>query len=113
MESQLELLDTISSGVEKFKNELPDAMKFHDALNEQVYRDGVLSSKNKRLQALAIALRVGCPGCITYQTKLAIDAGATKAEIVETMAVAVAMGGTTTSAWTWMVVKLLEELGKW
>jgi hypothetical protein len=43
----------------------------------------------------------------------AVAAGASKAEILEAVAVATVMGGTAVSAETWRVVKVLEELGKW
>jgi len=113
MENQLELLDEIRKCTTKFKQELPGAMAAHTAFNDEVYKDGALSHKVKRLMALAVALRIGCTGCIIYQTKVAVQAGATKAEVLEAMSVTIAMGGTPASAWSWRVVKVLEELGKW
>ncbi len=110
MESQLELLDDIREDTAKFKQELP-AMAAHTAFNDEVYKDGALSHKVKRLIALAVALRAGCTGCIIYQTKMAVEAGATKAEVLEAVSVAVAMGGTPAIGSSWRVVKVLEELG--
>jgi len=111
MESQLELLDEIRKCTTKIRQELPDAMAAQDALSDQVYKDGALSHKLKRLMALAVALRAGCTGCIIYQTKMAVENGASKAEVLEAVSVAIAMGGTTASAWSWRVVKVLGELG--
>jgi AhpD family alkylhydroperoxidase len=113
MQSQLELLDEIVDYTTKLKQELPGAMAAHTAFVDEVYKDGALSSKVKRLMALAVALRAGCTACILYQTKMAVEAGATKAEVLETMSVARAMGGTPAGGWSWRVVKILEELGKW
>ena len=113
MENQLELLDDIRECTTKFKQELPETMAAHDAFRDEVYKDGALSHKVKRLIALGIALRAGCTACIMYQTKLAVEAGATKAEVLEAVSVAVAMGGTPAIGWSWRVVKILEELGKW
>jgi len=59
MESQLELLDDIREYTTKFKQELP-AMATHTAFTDELYRDGALSHKVKRLIALGIALRAGC-----------------------------------------------------
>jgi len=42
----------------------------------------------------------------------ALDAGATKEEILETLAVEIAMTGTTGIAWSLRVIQLLDELGK-
>ena len=78
---------------------------------ETVYKDGALSVKVKRLMALAIALRLGCTNCILGQTKLALEQGATREEILETISVNVAMSGTTGFAEALRVLKLLDELG--
>jgi len=111
MKSQLELLDEIRTDTAKVRQELPVTMAAHTAFNDEVYKDGALSHKVKRLMALAVALRAGCTGCIIYQTKMAVEAGATKAEVLEAVSVAVAMGGTPAIGWSWRVVKVLEELG--
>ena len=113
MESQLELHDEIQKCRDKFQEELPEVMTAHVAFRDEVYKDGVLSHKVKRLIAVGIALRCGCPGCIIGQTKRAVEAGATKAEVLEAVSVAIAMGGTPAIGWSWRVVKTLEEMGKW
>jgi len=113
MESQSELFDEIVKGTIEFQKELPAVMAAKNTFSNEVYQDGALSLKVKRLIALGIALRAGCPPCILAQTKFAAEAGASKAEVVETVSVSAAMGGTTTSSYSWMVLKLLKELGKW
>ena len=113
MESQLELFDEIVKCTTEFQRELPSVMAAKNAFGNEVYKDGVLSLKVKRLIALGIALRAGCPPCILAQTKFAVEAGATKTEVVEAVSVAAAMGGTSTSSHSWRVYKLLKELGKW
>jgi len=113
MDSQLQYLKEVTETVAEFKKELPEAFAAQTAFNDAVYKDGALSTKIKRLMAMAIAVRVGCPGCITYQTNLALEAGATKEEVVEAASVATSMGGTSANAWVWIVVRMLKELGKW
>ena len=113
MESQLELLEEVMRCTAKFKRELPDVMAAHTDFTSEVYRDGALSHKVKRLIALGVALRAGCTECIIPQTKWAVEAGATKDEVLEAVAVAISMGGTPAFGWSWRVVKVLEELGKW
>ena len=80
---------------------------------EEAYKDGALSTKVKRMIAMAIALGAGCTNCILGQTQYALQAGATKEEILETIAVVVSIRGTTGMAESLRVVKLLQELGKW
>ena len=111
--NQLELYDETGKYRDKFYEALPGVMAAHTAFRDEVYKDGALSLKFKRLIALGIALRAGCTRCIISQTKQAVEAGATKDEVLEAVSVAIAMGGTPAVGWLWRVVKLLEELGKW
>jgi len=113
MENQINYYDETAKYRDKFDQGLPEAMTSYSTFRKEVYRDGALSLKNKRLIALAAGFMAGCTRCIIGQTKDAVKAGATKAEILETVAVAVVMGGTAVSAETWRVVKALEEMGKW
>jgi AhpD family alkylhydroperoxidase len=55
--------------------------------------DGALSSKSKQLIALGIGVTLRCDGCIAYHVHDAMRAGATRQEIMETIGVAVFMGG--------------------
>jgi AhpD family alkylhydroperoxidase len=86
-------------------------MAAYTNFRKEVYKDGALSQKVKRLIALAAGFQAGCTRCVQGQTRDALAAGATKEEILEAVAVAVVMGGTVVSAETWRVVKILEELG--
>jgi len=113
MENQLEFFDEYMQYREKFQEALPGVKAVQDAQREEVYKDGALSRKVKRLMAIAVALRAGCTPCILGQTKLAVEAGATKEEVLEAVSVAIAMGGTPALGWSWRVTKLLEELGMW
>ena len=49
--------------------------------------------KTKELIALAIGIAGRCDGCIGFHTKAAIQQGATRQEVLETIDVAVYMGG--------------------
>ena len=112
MESQLELRDGLHKQVEKCVQAMPSLMAAVRALSDEAYKDGAVSSKVKRLIALGIALSNGCTGCILAQTSQAIEAGATKDEVLEACAVAMSIGGTMAFAESLRVVKLLDELGK-
>jgi AhpD family alkylhydroperoxidase len=112
MESQLKLNDERLELVEKFKQLLPDVYTTLHGMLNVVYKDGALSNKVKRLMSLTIALRAGCTNCILAQTKRALEAGATKDEFLETIAVEVAMSGSTGIAESLRVLKQLDELGE-
>ncbi len=62
--------------------------------------------------ALGIALRAECVNCIVSQTIRALDAGASKQEMLETISVNMSMSGTTGIGESLRVLKLLDELGK-
>lgn len=55
--------------------------------------DGALTSKTKRLIALALAVGNGCEWCIALHVKGSMDAGASKDEIIEACFVSVLMAG--------------------
>lgn len=73
--------------------EIPGPMSGFGKLHEQAIADGALTMKTKELIALAIAVAVRCDGCIAYHVHDAMEAGATRADIAETIGVAVLMGG--------------------
>jgi AhpD family alkylhydroperoxidase len=52
-----------------------------------------LDTKTKELMALAIGIAIHCEGCVAYHTKMAHQHGATREEVVETVALAVYRGG--------------------
>lgn len=54
---------------------------------------GAFSAAQRELIAVAIAVSKGCEDCIVYHVDAALKHGATEAELVEVLEVAVEMGG--------------------
>lgn len=77
----------------KLARELRSPMSAFAQLNGAATADGVLSKKIKQLIALGIGVTVRCDGCIAYHVHDAVRAGATRQEIMETIGIAVLMGG--------------------
>lgn len=77
----------------RLAKELRGPMSAFAQLNGAATAAGVLSTKTKQLIALGIAITVRCDGCIAYHVHDALRAGATKQEILETIGVAILMGG--------------------
>jgi len=111
MENQIQLNEERIELLGKFGKAVPEFMAAEAKVIEVVYKEGALSSKVKRLIALAAALKVGCTNCILAQTENALNEGATKDEILETLQVLIAIGGTTGIAEPLRVIKFLDELG--
>ena len=111
VESQVELRNSIKDMFNTFCKRMPDIARAYDELPGEVYKDGVLTGKIKRLMALAASLVHGCRACMLYQTDMALDQGATVDEIFEACAVAVSLGGTMAAGETTRVVQYLHEIG--
>jgi len=111
MAHQSELHDQIGDMWDLYRKCLPEVGKAYDALPMEVYKDGALSGKVKRLMALTGALVHGCRACVLFQTDHALANGATVEEILEACAVAVSLGGTMGGGETTRVVEFLNEKG--
>lgn len=73
--------------------QIPETMQGFSELHKAAISENQLSTKVKELVALSIGIAVRCDGCIAYHVHDALEAGATKQEIAETIGVAVMMGG--------------------
>jgi AhpD family alkylhydroperoxidase len=62
-------------------------------LHKKAMEEGALSRKSKELMAVAISIAVHCEGCVAYHVPAALAAGATRPELLETIGVAILMGG--------------------
>lgn len=87
----------------------PDTMKAFSALHHAGTQEGALDKKTKELIALAIAVSAQCDGCIAYHTHDALQAGATRDEIADTLGVAVLMGGGPSMIYATHVLEAMEQ----
>ena len=110
-QNQIELKEEYSELSAKYRKLMPEVGTAYREMAEEVYKDGVLSGKIKRMMGMVAALTHGCVGCIIYQVDVAISLGATAEEILEACAVAISLGGTMSVAATTHVTKLLEDRG--
>jgi AhpD family alkylhydroperoxidase len=93
MTDYLELRDHLEASLTQLGKEIPGPMTGFARLHRKGVEDGALSSKVKELMALAISIVVGCEGCIAYHVHDAIQAGASRSELMETVGVGLFMGG--------------------
>jgi AhpD family alkylhydroperoxidase len=77
----------------KLRKQAPETMAGFGQIHEGTMKPGALSVKQKELIALGIGIGARCDGCIAFHTYEALAAGATREEIVETIAVGIMMGG--------------------
>ena len=82
-------------------------MKGFSALAGAATQSGALDKKSKELIALGIAAR--CDACISFHTQALVKLGASKAEIEETLGVAVYIGGGPSLMYAAKAVEAFEE----
>lgn len=88
-----EITQNISSNIKILKQDIPDVMQGFYGMAQAATKDGALGKKTKELVALGIAISTRCDGCIGFHMQALVKLGATKAEIEETLGMAVYMGG--------------------
>ena len=69
----------------------PEAFAGFKALDKAALAEGAIPKKYKELMAIAVALTTQCPYCIQVHRKAAVAAGASDAELAETVFVAGAL----------------------
>jgi AhpD family alkylhydroperoxidase len=111
-ENQVPIKEFITINATRFQQLLPNVGQAYETPTFEVYKDGALDSKTKRLRALSIALTHGCRGCILSQTEQALELGASVEEVLEACGVAISVGGTMAGGETSRVIQLLTELGR-
>jgi 4-carboxymuconolactone decarboxylase len=71
----------------------PDFIELLHEMDDIMVNDGALDIKTKRLMALSCVCVRMCEDCVYAQARVAKNYGATKAEILEAVQVAVLIGG--------------------
>ncbi len=88
-----DLTATINRGIMELRKAQPDAMAGFGSMAKAAMQAGELSEQTKELIALAIGVAGHCDGCIGFHAKALARLGASRASVMETLAVAVYMGG--------------------
>ncbi|MGV9668874.1 carboxymuconolactone decarboxylase family protein [Nocardia niigatensis] len=95
--------------MKRLGREMPAVMRSFGGLHTAGTGTGALAGATKELMALAIGIAVHCDGCIAYHVHDALAAGATHAEVVETIGVAVMMGGGLSVVYGCEALEALEQ----
>lgn len=87
-----ELTKALGGDLRQLRSGAPDVMKAFGALAMAAGAAKALDAKTKELIALAIAVSGRCDDCIAFHVKAAVDHGATRDEVLETLGMAIYMG---------------------
>ena len=109
MQSHTEYYDRLRVLSSKLAKEIPKSMTAFGRLHEVTMAAGALDTKAKELISLGIAITVRCNGCISYHVHDALRAGATREEIMETIGVAIVMGGGPSMVYGCEALEALEQ----
>ena len=85
--------ENLEQGLARLGREIRGPMSGFARLHRKATAEGALSSRVNEMMTLAISMVVGCEGCIASHVHDAIEAGASRDELLETIGVAVLMGG--------------------
>ncbi|WP_421723866.1 carboxymuconolactone decarboxylase family protein [Bauldia sp.] len=83
----------VSESAAALRKGIPEEMAGFAGMGKGAYAEGVLSAKVKELIALALGVASRCDGCVAYHAKRVAQLGATRDEVLETIGVAIQMGG--------------------
>ncbi len=93
----------------RLSKELPGAVSGFANLHKGAMAAGTLDAKFKELIALGIAVAIHCDDCIAYHVHDALKAGASHAEIIEALGVAIMMGGGPAAMYACEAFEALEQ----
>ena len=105
-----QFIEGFGKAMGQMKEQTPDLVSGFGGLFAKVMKDGALDVKCKELIALAVGLAAQCKPCIYLHVQKALQAGATREQILEAASVVVMMGGGPAYTNVPEVMKALDEL---
>lgn len=88
-----EVLEGLKAPSRDLRRLIPDVYAGFVAMSAAAMTPGALDAKAKELLALAVSVTKQCDGCIASHARGAARAGATDAEVAETLGVVIMMNG--------------------
>ena len=91
--SYKQITQDLNQAIATFRAAEPGPMSGFSAMAKAAMEPGVLSGIDKELIALAIGVAARCDGCLGFHVKALVRLGASREQVMETLGVAVYMGG--------------------
>ena len=88
-----EIVASLNDSVSRLHKDLPDVMSGYSKMSAAAKKSGALDVKTKELIAIAISVSNRCDGCIASHTNAAKKYGVNRNELLETLGIAIYMGG--------------------
>jgi len=93
MEDAKKFIDGFQGAIKHYYKTDKETLTAFTNLNENALQPGALDRKTKTLMCLAIGIAHGSEYCIVGRAAQAVEAGATREELLETASVGLLMGG--------------------
>ncbi len=106
-----EKLEEIKRLIGDLQKEAPEAIGAFHTFMEAVEKPGAMDTKSKELVNVGLAVAAQCEWCIALHTRGALDAGASRAEIIDAALQAVLMHGGPALMYMTPVINALDEFG--
>ena len=106
-----ELSANIRKVSESFAETNPKTLAAYRSLGAAAGESGALDLKTRELIALAVAVTTRCDGCIASHAAAAAKAGASKAELNEALATAIALNAGAAFVYSMRTLDAFQELG--
>ncbi|ALJ36789.1 carboxymuconolactone decarboxylase family protein [Azospirillum brasilense] len=82
----------MSGAVRDLRGGAPEVMKGFSAIARAALEAKALDTKTKELIALAIGVATRCDACVAFHAQAAVQQGASREEVMETLGMAIYMG---------------------
>ncbi|BFH62826.1 carboxymuconolactone decarboxylase family protein [Paenibacillus azoreducens] len=108
-----QMLNDFTGGLHELSGTHPESVNAFMNLLGTNYADGALDTKTKELISVGIAAYNRCEYCIVFHVYKALEAGATREQIIEAAMIAVAFGGGPSMAYSVTLLKdAIDEFEK-
>ncbi len=111
-EKYTQITQGINTQLAKMRKEMPELMAGFAAISQAATQDGVLDKKTKELIAMALAVANHCPGCIGFHSQTLVKLRASREELLETLGMAIYMGGGPSLMYAAEALEAFEEFSK-
>ena len=102
----------LSMEIAKLRKEISEVMSGFSQMAQGATKEGVLDKKTKELIAMALAVANRCDGCIGFHAQALVKLEASREEFMETLGMAIYMGGGPSLMYAAEAVAAFEEFSK-
>ena len=104
------LIGDLRGPLRELRGGAADVMKGFSAIAQAASKANALDSKTKELIALAVSVAIRCDDCIAFHAKGAVERGATREEVFETLGMAIYMGAGPAAMYASHAIEAFDQL---